>query len=72
VKELKGFERVTLRAGESRHIEFTLGPRELGFYDRNMHFAVEPGTIKITVGDSSEGGLESSFEIAEKQTQRAR
>lgn len=67
VKELKGFERVSLRVGETRHVEFTLGPRELGFYDRNMHFGVEPGVIKIMVGDSSEGGLESSFEIVEKQ-----
>ncbi len=68
VKELKGFERVNLRAGESHHVEFTLGPRELGFYDHAMHFEVEPGVIKIMVGDSSEGGLDSSFEIVEKQT----
>lgn len=66
VKELKGFQRVTLRAGETRHVEFTLGPRELGFYDRAMHFGVEPGTINVTVGNSSEGGLESSFEIVKK------
>lgn len=72
VKELKGFERVSLRPGESRHVEFTLGPRELGFYDRAMHFAVEPGVIKVMVGDSSEGGLESSFEIVEKQARSER
>jgi beta-glucosidase len=66
VKELKGFQRVNLRPGESRHVEFTLGPRELGFYDRSMHFVVEPGTIKVLVGDSSDGGLESSFETVKK------
>jgi beta-glucosidase len=66
VKELKGFKRVSLRPGETRHVEFTLGPRELGFYDRAMHFTVEPGTIKIMVGNSSEAGLESSFEIVQK------
>jgi beta-glucosidase len=66
VKELKGFQRVALRPGESRNIEFTLGSRELGFYDRAMHFNVEPGTIKVMVGDSSEGGLESNFEIVKK------
>ena len=66
VKELKGFKRVSLQPGETRHVEFTLGPRELGFYDRAMHFTVESGTIKVMVGDSSEGGSESSFEIVKK------
>lgn len=66
VKELKGFQRVSLRPDESRHVEFTLGPRELGFYDWNMRFGVEPGTFKIMVGTSSEEGLESSFEVARK------
>ena len=63
VKALKGFERVSLRPGESRHVEFTLGPGELGFYDQAMHFIVEPGTFKVMVGTSSEEGLESSFEV---------
>lgn len=66
VRELKGFERVGLRPGESRHVEFALGPRELGFYGRDMRFGVEPGKIEVFVGDSSEGGLESSFEIVQK------
>ena len=66
VRELKGFQRVSLRPGESRHVEFTLGPRELGFYGREMRFGVEPGKIEIFVGTSSEGGLESSFEIVKK------
>ena len=63
VRELKGFERVSLRPGESRHVAFTFGPKELGFYNQTMHFVVEPGTFKIMVGTSSEGGLESSFEV---------
>ena len=63
VKALKGFERVSLRPGESRHVEFTLGPGQLGFYDQAMHFNVEPGTFKVMVGTSSEEGLESSFEV---------
>jgi beta-glucosidase len=66
VKELKGFKRVSLRPGESRRVTFTLGPRELGFYDGNMRFAVEPGKFNVTVGTSSEGGLESNFEIIQK------
>ena len=63
VKELKGFERVSLRPGESRHVEFTLAPGDLGFYDQTMRFVVEPGTFKVMVGTSSEGGLESSLEV---------
>ncbi|MCM3901701.1 MAG: glycoside hydrolase family 3 C-terminal domain-containing protein, partial [Pyrinomonadaceae bacterium] len=36
VKELKGFERITLGPGEKKHVEFMLGPEHLGFYDRKM------------------------------------
>jgi beta-glucosidase len=63
VKELKGFERITLRAGERRRVQFTLLPEDLGFYNREMRFVVEPGAFKVTVGTSSEGGLEAGFEV---------
>ncbi|HEX8708151.1 MAG TPA: glycoside hydrolase family 3 N-terminal domain-containing protein [Pyrinomonadaceae bacterium] len=63
VKELKGFERVTLRAGEKRRVQFTLTPEQLGFYNREMRFAVEPGAFKVTVGTSSVDGLEAGFEV---------
>lgn len=65
VRELKGFERVALRPGEKRRVEFTLGPDHLGFYNREMKFAVEPGEFKVYVGNSSVGGLEASFEVRE-------
>jgi beta-glucosidase len=63
VKELKGFERVSLQAGEKRNVEFTLGPEELEFYNRTMRLVVEPGTVKVFVGTSSEDVLEARFEI---------
>ena len=63
VRELKGFERVTLRPGEKRRVEFTLTPDHLGFYNREMRFVVEPGAFKVFVGNSSVGGLEASFEV---------
>ena len=66
VRELKGFERVTLQPGERRRITFTLGPEQLGFYDREMRFIVEPGTFTVFVGSSSVGGLEAKFEVIEK------
>jgi len=63
VKELKGFQRITLRPGEKKRIEFTLGPEQLGFYDSAMKFIVEPGEFKIMVGSSSEDFIEAKLEI---------
>jgi beta-glucosidase len=57
VQELKGFQRVTLRAGESRRVSFTLTSEHLGFYDRQMKWIVEPGEFRIRVSNSSVGGL---------------
>ncbi len=66
VKELKGFERITLQPGERRRVQFTLTPEHLGFYNRDMRFVVEPGEFKVFVGGSSVGGLESAFEVVQK------
>lgn len=56
VKELKGFERVALKAGESRHMTFELPVKELAFWNRDMKFVVEPGDFKLWVaGDSASG-----------------
>jgi beta-glucosidase len=63
VRELKGFERITLQPGEKRRVEFTLAPEHLGFYNREMRFVVEPGEFKVYVGNSSVGGLEASFVV---------
>jgi beta-glucosidase len=66
VKELKGFERVSLRPGESRHLMFRLGPPELGLYNRSLRFVVEPGTFNVILGSSSEGSLATSFQVIRK------
>jgi beta-glucosidase len=65
VRELKGFTRVAVAPGETRQVEFVLTPTELGFYDREMRFVVEPGAFKVWVGNSSEGGLEGSFAVSQ-------
>ncbi len=65
VRELKGFERITLNAGEKRRVNFTLTSEHLGFYNREMRFVVEPGEFKVFVGNSSVGGLEASFAVTE-------
>jgi len=65
VKELRGFERVTLRPGEKRRIEFALAPEHLGFYNRDMRFVVEPGAFKVFVGNNSVDVIEASFDVVE-------
>jgi beta-glucosidase len=53
VKELKGFERITLQPGESRDVAFDITPDHLAFYDIDMKYVVEPGEFDIMVGNSS-------------------
>ena len=62
VKELKGFQRITLQPGETKRVEFTLGPAQLGFYDRMMRFGVEPGEFKVMVGPNSENVMQATFQ----------
>ncbi len=64
VKELKGFSRLSLNPGESCVLTFHLPIDLLAFYDENLALVVEPGTIKIMLGSSSEDiRLQGSFEI---------
>ncbi|HKO59604.1 MAG TPA: beta-glucosidase BglX [Pyrinomonadaceae bacterium] len=64
VKELKGFQRITLQPGETKRVEFTLGPDQLGFYDRMMRFAVEPGEFRVMVGPNSEELIQATFKVS--------
>ena len=63
VKELKGFQRVTLQPGEKRRVEFVLTAAQLGFWNREMRFVVEPGEFKVMVGPNSEDLIETKFEV---------
>jgi beta-xylosidase len=53
VMELKGFARVHLKPGETRTVQFHLSPAELGFYNLQMDWVVEPGEFDIMVGPNS-------------------
>ena len=66
IKELRGFKRVTLAAGQKQRIEFTLGPKDLQFLDRNLKQIVEPGEFSVFVGTSSDSGLQSTFEVVDR------
>jgi len=65
VKELKGFEKVFLRAGESKTVTFMLDERALAFYDPNhMRWVAEPGEFEILIGGSSRDiRLRKTFEL---------
>lgn len=63
VRALKGFERVTLRPGESRQIRFPLGFRQLSFVNAKGEWVVEPAQYTIFVGGSSEATENASFQI---------
>ncbi len=54
IKELKGFQRITLEPGKTETVKFELKIADLGFYDRNMRFVVEPGLVNIMLGSSSQ------------------
>lgn len=63
VKELKGFELVTLKKGETKTIKFTLTDAALGFYDNDGKFLVESGVFNVMVGWNSNEGLTGKFEL---------
>lgn len=63
VKELKGFELVALKKGETKTITFNLTDAELGFYNNNGEYVVEPGKFKIFVGTNSSEVLETELEL---------
>ncbi|HSS21613.1 MAG TPA: glycoside hydrolase family 3 N-terminal domain-containing protein [Pyrinomonadaceae bacterium] len=63
VKELKGFQRVTLQPGEKKRVELVLTRDQLAFWNREMQFVVEPGEFKLMVGASSENFIESGFTV---------
>jgi beta-glucosidase len=63
-KNLRGFERVELQPGETKTVRFVLSKPDLGLWDRNMKFVVEPGTFRVMIGSSSEDiRLKGEFEI---------
>jgi beta-glucosidase len=61
VKELKGFEKIMLKKGEKKTVEFTITAEELKFYNIDMQFIAEPGDFEVTVGGNSANGLQDKF-----------
>lgn len=63
VRELKGFQRVTLAPGEHKKVEFTVQARDLGSYDPDMHWIVPTGTYDVWVAPDSASGVAGTFEV---------
>ena len=63
VRELRGFQRITLQPKETRTVEFTLAPKDMTFFDRDLKPTIEPGEFQVIVGTSSDNGLQSIFEV---------
>jgi beta-glucosidase len=64
VKELAGFRRIALAAGQSRRVRFTVQLNQLAFLDRRMRWVVEPGEMDVQIGASSQDiRLQGSFTV---------
>ena len=63
VKELKGFQKIFLKAGETKEITFKISAEDLKFYNADLKFAAEPGDFKVFVGGNSRDVKEIGFTL---------
>lgn len=63
VKELKGFERITLKAGESRDVTFEITPDLLKFYNYDLQYVLEPGDFDVMIGTNSRDVKTARFNV---------
>jgi beta-glucosidase len=61
VKELKGFQKIYLKPKESKTVTFLLAPKDLGFWNNQQEFLIEPGEFIVYIGPNSQKGLIKSF-----------
>lgn len=63
VKELKGFEKINLKPGESKTVNFNITEEDLKFYNTALKFVAEPGDFKVYVGSNSRDVMETTFAL---------
>lgn len=63
VKELKGFQQITLQPGETKKISFAISVDDLKFYNSDLKYAYEPGDFKVFIGTNSETVKEAAFKV---------
>lgn len=66
VKELKGFEKIFLKAGESRKVSFSITPELLKFYNYDLQFVCEPGDFDVMIGGNSRDVKKARFLLKEE------
>lgn len=63
VKELKGFQKVEIKRGETKTVSFTITEEDLKFYNQNLDFVAEPGKFEVFVGTNSDTKNKEEFEL---------
>ncbi len=63
VKELKGFQKISLKPGESKEISFTITENDLKFYNADLKYVAEPGDFKVFIGSNSRDVKEQNFTL---------
>jgi beta-glucosidase len=63
LKELKGFQKVSIKKGEKKMVSFEISIEELKFYNSDLQFKAEPGAFQIFVGKDSNAENKVSFEL---------
>ena len=67
VKQLRGFDRLELKPGETKTAEFILTPDDLKILTRDMNWVVEPGRMEFMIGSSSQGiQAKKTMEVAQE------
>ncbi|MBA9074299.1 beta-glucosidase [Flavobacterium gossypii] len=63
LKELKGFEKIKLKAGESKTVSFTINAELLKFYNSNIEYVAEPGEFEVMIGTNSQDVKTARFNL---------
>jgi beta-glucosidase len=63
LKELKGFQKITLKKGEKKTVTFEISVEDLKFYNSDLEFVAEPGLFEVYIGTSSDAEKKVSFEL---------
>jgi len=63
VKELKGFQKIMLKKGESKEVSFTISVNDLKFYNSHLKYVAEPGDFKLFIGGNSRDVKERNFKL---------
>ncbi|WP_295772437.1 beta-glucosidase BglX [uncultured Mucilaginibacter sp.] len=66
VKELKGFQKISLKPGESKEVSFSITENDLKFYNQQLKYVAEPGDFKVFIGPNSRDVKENKFTLVSK------